>query len=214
MIPLNTEHVKSLGYDIVMLDPNIMMVKNFLTEDDLKILWSIINTSTEEDWGAQLHYTKHLEERAERLTGSRDIAAAGIEVTKDWDDKVTPLAGKTQLLHELQERVSKFFFPNSDKLDFRSFGTMQRMYDGTELKAHYDDKADIRHAWASVAYINDDYNGGEIFFTKKNIELVPPKGSLLVFPGTEEYEHGVKHVQSGPVRYVLPAFIFDHSRVA
>jgi hypothetical protein len=211
MIPLNTEFVRSLGYTFDMLDPNIMMVRDFLTEKDLEELWVIIDSSTEEDWGMQLHYTKHLEDRAEELTGSRDIEAAGIEVTKDWDDKVTPLAGKTSLVQELPKRVSKFFFPNSDKLDFRSFGTMQRMYDGTELKAHYDDKADPRHVWASVAYINDNYNGGEIYFTNKNIEIKPPKGSILVFPATEEYEHGVKHVQAGPIRYVLPAFIFDHS---
>jgi hypothetical protein len=211
MIPLNTEFVKSLGYTFEMLDPNIMMVRNFLTEKDLTDLWSIIDNSTEDDWGMQLHYTKHLEDRAEELTGSRDIDAAGIERTDNWDDKVTPLGGKTPLVQDLPERVSKFFFPNSDKLDFRSFGTIQRMYDGTELKAHYDDKADARHAWASVAYINDNYEGGEIFFTNKNIEIKPPKGSLLVFPGTQEYEHGVRHVKPGPIRYVLPAFIFDHS---
>jgi hypothetical protein len=213
VIPLNSEFVKSLGYTLEMLDPNIMMVRNFLTEEDLKELWQIINNSTEEDWGMQLHYTKHLEDRAEELTGSRDIDAAGIERTTNWDDKVTPLSGKTGLVQDLPERVSKFFYPNSDKLEFRSFGTMQRMYDGTELKAHYDANADARHAWASVAYINEDYNGGELFFTNKNIELKPPKGSILVFPATEEYEHGVRSVKSGPVRYVLPAFIFDHSVV-
>jgi hypothetical protein len=34
----------------------------------------------------------------------------------------------------------------------------------------------------------------------------------MIFPATEEYEHGVKNVTEGPMRYVLPAFIFDHSR--
>ena len=53
----------------------------------------------------QLHYTKHLEDRAEELTGSRDIDAAGIERTDNWDDKVTPLGGKTPLVQDLPERL-------------------------------------------------------------------------------------------------------------
>jgi hypothetical protein len=28
-----------------------------------------------------------------------------------------------------------------------------------------------------------------------------------MFPGTDEYNHGVKHVGKGPIRYVMPAFI-------
>lgn len=211
MSVLNIDAIVDQGYEFECLEDNIVLVKNFLTDEDLSVLWDIINNSTEEDWGLQMHYTKHLEDRAEELTGSRDYAAAGIEVTQNWDDKVTPLSGKTNLVQDLPERISKFFNPECN-FEFRSFGTMQRMYDGTELKAHYDDKADIRHAWASVAYINDDYLGGEIFFTNKNIEIRPPRGSVLLFPGTEEYEHGVRHVKFGPVRYVLPAFIFDHSR--
>jgi hypothetical protein len=204
--------ITSQGYIVEKLDPNIYLIKDFLTENDLNKLWSIINDSVDSDWAAQLHYTKHLEDRAEELTGKRDIKEAGIEVTKDWDDKVLSLGGKTDLVQELSKRVSSFFEKDCG-FDFRSFGTLQRMYNGTELKAHYDDRADIRHVWAAVAYINDDYKGGEIYFSKKSISLTPKKGSLLVFPATEEYEHGVKVVKDGPIRYVLPSFIFDHSRV-
>lgn len=210
-IEIDINSIKKAGYEVEEIYHQIFMVKNFLSENDLTELWQIIEGSKNEDWAANLHYTKHLEDRAEALTGSRDIKAAKIEVTDNWDDKVLPLSGRTSLVQTLPERVSKMFYEDCG-LEFRSFGTMQRMYDGTQLKAHYDDRADIRHAWAAVAYINEDYNGGELFFTHKDISLVPPKGSLMIFPGTEEYEHGVKHVKAGPVRYVLPAFIFDHSR--
>lgn len=211
MSVLNIDAIVEQGYQFEKLDENIILIKNFLTDEDLKILWDIISNSTKEDWGLQLHYTKHLEDRAEEMTGSRDVEAAGIERTANWDDKVTALSGKTHLNNELANRVANMF--NEDcGFEFRDFGTIQRMYDGTELKAHYDDRADIRHVWASVVYINDDYKGGELFFTNKNIEIKPPAGSIMIFPATEEYEHGVRHVLEGPIRYVLPAFIFDHSR--
>lgn len=211
MNDINIQSITDLGYEYDEIYKNIFLIKNFLSEIELEGFYQLINNCTEDDWAATKHYTKHLEDRAQELTGSRDISAAKIEITENWDDKVTALFGKTTLEQPLAERVSKFF--NKDcGFDFRSFGTLQRMYDGTELKSHYDDKADVRHVWACVAYLNDDYNGGELYFTKKNIEIVPPKGSLMLFPATEEYEHGVKHVKKGPIRYVLPAFIFDHSR--
>jgi hypothetical protein len=31
--------------------------------------------------------------------------------------------------------------------------------------------------------------------------------TLLVFPGNEEFQHGVRHVGEGPIRYVIVGFI-------
>lgn len=209
---VNINLIESQGYSVTKLDPNIYMVENFLTEKEISEMWSIIDNAQAEDWAQHQHYTKHLEDRAEELTGKRDFKAAGIEVTQNWDDKVLSLSGKTSLVQILASRVGSFFEPDCG-FDFRSFGTLQRMYDGTELKAHYDDKADVRHVWACVAYINDDYNKGELFFSHKGIEITPPAGAAMIFPATEEYEHGVRTVAKGPVRYVLPSFIFDHSKM-
>jgi hypothetical protein len=55
--------------------------------------------------------------------------------------------------------------------------------------------------------LNDDYANGEVFWPNKNLELRPTPGTLVMFPGTDEYHHGVKHVGKGPIRYVMPAFI-------
>jgi hypothetical protein len=55
--------------------------------------------------------------------------------------------------------------------------------------------------------LNEEYSKGELFFSNHNIELKPKQGSLLLFPGTEDYNHGVRHVGPGPIRYVLVGFI-------
>jgi hypothetical protein len=49
--------------------------------------------------------------------------------------------------------------------------------------------------------------GGELFFEKNGLEIKPEKKSMLIFPGNDEFEHGVKHVGKGPIRYVLVGFI-------
>ncbi len=56
-----------------------------------------------------------------------------------------------------------------------------------------------------VWYLNDDYEGGEIYFPKQNIELKPKPNTLVFFPGTTEYLHGVKPITNG-IRYTLTSF--------
>ena len=65
-----------------------------------------------------------------------------------------------------------------------------------------------RH-FASVIYLNDDYGGGAIHFPELGIELRPPVRTLLVFPGTLDYLHGVRAVTHG-MRHTLASFLtFD-----
>jgi hypothetical protein len=56
-----------------------------------------------------------------------------------------------------------------------------------------------------VIYYNDDYIGGRIVFPKKNIKIYPKKGSLLIFPSYEDYEHMVEKVQFGN-KYITSSF--------
>jgi hypothetical protein len=81
------------------------------------------------------------------------------------------------------------------------------MYDGVELKSHHDQNTDEAIIHAAVIYINDDYNDGEIFWANKDFQIKPKSGEMLIFGGDPEWEHGVRFVTKGPMRYVLPAFI-------
>lgn len=55
-----------------------------------------------------------------------------------------------------------------------------------------------------VFYFNDNFEGGEIHFSKQPLVYKPKKGSVIIFPSSDiEYEHGVKAITSG-VRYAMP----------
>ena len=56
-----------------------------------------------------------------------------------------------------------------------------------------------------VFYLNDNYEGGEIYFPNQNIEIKPKPNTLVFFPGTMEYLHGVKPITNG-IRYTLTSF--------
>ena len=81
------------------------------------------------------------------------------------------------------------------------------MQEGVELKAHTDQDTDPSIRYAAILYLNDDYVDGELFFPINGLEFKPEPGTMLIFPGNAEYNHGVKHVGPGPIRYVLVGFI-------
>lgn len=57
----------------------------------------------------------------------------------------------------------------------------------------------------ALYYLNDDYEGGELYFPKQGLEFKPQAGSAYFFPGDLNYIHGVKEIKSG-IRYTSPAF--------
>lgn len=58
---------------------------------------------------------------------------------------------------------------------------------------------------ASLLYLNDDYEGGELYFPNQGFEISPKKNSLYIFEGGGDHRHGVKKILGGN-RYVLVAF--------
>jgi hypothetical protein len=51
--------------------------------------------------------------------------------------------------------------------------------------------------YSAILYLSNDYEGGEIKFSKLNIQLKPDPGTLVFFPGIKEFEHGVNPVLFG-----------------
>jgi hypothetical protein len=59
--------------------------------------------------------------------------------------------------------------------------------------------------FVGILYLNDDYEGGELFFPDHNISFKPQACSYIVFPGGIENLHGVTEVTAG-VRYTMVSF--------
>ncbi len=65
--------------------------------------------------------------------------------------------------------------------------------------------------FASIVYLNDAYEGGELYFPRLDLTVKPATGMLLAFTGGWYHEHGVLKVLSGE-RLTMPAFYtFDAS---
>ena len=66
---------------------------------------------------------------------------------------------------------------------------------------HHVDVSRESTTFTSITYLNDDYEGGETYFTKEDILIKPQVGRTILFDG-KKYEHGVNKITNG-TRYTL-----------
>ncbi len=207
--PFLKKQFEDAGFKFEIFHDEVLVVKDFLSTQELDFILNIVDTTPDEDWS--IEYKRSLAEFCMEKFGRDDVdnlvAEGKYEITRGWDDKNLNI-GKLQISSVLQKRLGDLIALADDNLELAGFGTMQRMQEGVELKAHTDQHTDPSIKYAAILYINDDYEAGTLFFkNKENSDLRPKPGSLLIFPGNEEFEHGVRHVGKGPIRYVIVGFI-------
>jgi hypothetical protein len=87
-------------------------------------------------------------------------------------------------------------------------GAMQFPHADKELHEGPDAGTENEFPWydiGTVFYLNEDYEGGELFFPLQNIKFKPKARAAYFFPGDKNYIHGVTKVTSG-TRYTAPFF--------
>lgn len=199
------------NYNVAEPVDQIFVIKNFLHENEITELLKFVNSVDEKLWHEE--YLRNLKPFCMQKFGRDDIenlVKEGLfEITQNWYDKVIMIQNREETHHlfeKIHERLHLLF--NDESIIVPSGNnTIQRMQPGVELKSHFDQNTDPSIGYASIIYINNDYADGELYFVNKNFTIKPDPGTLIIFPGTKEYEHGVKTVGEGPVRYVLPGFI-------
>jgi hypothetical protein len=71
---------------------------------------------------------------------------------------------------------------------------------------HHDDNPMISRTITAVMYLNDDYEGGNLIFSKlDNLIVKPETGDLIVFPASYLYEHESTLVTTG-TKYCVVSF--------
>jgi hypothetical protein len=208
MIESFKKHLLENGYSFKELTTELISVENFLSKEQLDTLNNIIDNTSQEEW--EVEYLSNLKSFCLEKFGRDDVdnlvAEGKFEITQNWKDKNFNISDH-EMYMPMYDNLNSMVINSDSTLHLSGLGTIQRMQTGVELKSHTDQHTDPSIRYATIIYINDEYVDGELFFPKLGIELKPKPGTMLFFPGNEEYEHGVRHVGEGPIRYVLVGFI-------
>jgi hypothetical protein len=68
---------------------------------------------------------------------------------------------------------------------------------GQHFQEHHDHGFSYNCTVSLVAYPNDDYEGGELYFRLQNLNIKPKAGDLYIFPSNFMYPHKAMPVISG-----------------
>lgn len=203
------DRLHKLGYSFSELADSIYLVYDVYSEEDLAPVWDIINSAAQEDW--EYDYRQSQIGLARKRYGREDLdnllEEGLMEFTDDWYDKAISIPD--DITARLSMKI-EMIFAFDYKLVTGRMNTIQRQYEGSPLVAHIDTDGDPSIAYAAIGYINDDYSDGELFFSELGLEVKPRAGSLMIFPGSSEYRHGVKAPGPGKSRYALPTFVFKY----
>lgn len=186
---------------------NIVSLENFMTEEEIVALDTFIRSNTEWDV-TETHYN----EEGTVIYDSdywKDRVA-----TYSTIDKVNPEIPRIieGMVERFKIEVDKFFnvdaMPTSPALVRWLPGMFQHPHADKELHIGEDKGKPNDFPYYDLAglfYINDDYEGGELYFPNQGIQFKPKRGAAYFFPGDLNYIHGVTEITSG-IRYTCPFF--------
>ena len=125
-----------------------------------------------------------------------------------------------QAMEELRNKTGVIMnecYPDLNLVRFNDFGDMsiRTPEHQSRMKPHVDGPPEIDRRDHTVKnlgsnyYLNDAYEGGELYYPNLNFSYKPVPNSLVIHRGTDEFKHGVNDVESG-VRFSFGMFAFEH----
>ena len=84
--------------------------------------------------------------------------------------------------------------------------SVSRYFEGKFMGPHTDShESDERPTISVVMYLNDDYEGGELYFREQDVSIKAKHGDIVIFPSRAPFFHESKPVISG-TKYICPGF--------
>lgn len=186
---------------------NIQVVENFMTDYELEKLnnfirnnetWDVTETTYNEN-GTVIYESQYWANRVVTYPNIIKNSPETVEIIEN-------------MVYRFKENVDNFFQVDCDPTTPAMVrwlpGQFQNPHADKELHEGPDAGKPNFFPWYDIAglfYVNDDYEGGELYFPKQNIQFKPKAGSAYFFPGDMNYIHGVTEIKSG-IRYTVPFF--------
>ena len=159
----------------------LVCVDNFLTDQELDFFLDKIGSASQSDW--EIEYTSNLKRFCLEKFGRDDVenlvSEGKFEITQNWVDKNLNISQYPEY-RVFYNRLATLVSEADESLGLSGLATLQRMQTSVELKSHTDQHTDPSIRYATIIYINDDYNGGELFFKNLDLKIKPKPKSLLI----------------------------------
>jgi len=121
------------------------------------------------------------------------------EITKIWQDTTD------RLIPCLRHYESLY----NVKMEFMEAINYIRYTSGQHFQVHTDHGFSYTCTISSIMYLNDDYEGGELFFPYFQLKFKPEAGDIILFPSTYIFAHAALPVTSGTKYSAVTMFDYN-----
>ena len=173
---------------------------NFISPEEIETILNYARYEAPEEWSPNIPL----------FWRNRSLAIMDIEDPSPKDKLVLELLINTR--NRVKQHITEIFgltvpiYGDSVQLIRWPEGYEQGPHADAEYNTPEEGEYTFPHRYCgSLIYLNDDFDGGEIYFPQHDLELKPVPGMMVTFPGTREYLHGVRPVNNG-IRYVISSF--------
>ena len=183
---------------------NIMIMHNFVEENDLKTLQEFFPTITEWENPRETEYNEDGE---------------CIYDASYWWDRMCSGQILERIAPEIHQLINKYIVKMQNAIENKFSVSLSqrppvlvRWLHGNEQQPHADKQLNDgtpnpfpTYDINSIIYWNGDFEGGQFYYPEHEIELEIEPGLAVAHPGDVHYLHGVKPVISG-TRWTTPSF--------
>lgn len=117
-----------------------------------------------------------------------DRSEASLKLQSLWEDVYF---NKLQAVKDYSKKFNIGELRYWESLNFVKYGP------GQHFQEHTDHGFSYNCVVSMVGYVNDDYEGGEIYFRMQGVKVKPKAGDLFIFPSNYMYPHQAMPVISG-----------------
>lgn len=193
---------------------NIVALENFMTKEEQATLYDFAINNTYWDYtediyddeGMMIYDSSYWKDRVASSTTLHNNARQIKETIENLQNRLKIEVDKFFKVDAgatgpcvVKWKMGQYQLPHADKEihKYQEWGGSPENEGKPNDFPHYD--------IAGLFYINDDYEGGELYFPEQDIQFKPKAGAAYFFPGDRYYIHGVTEITSG-TRYTCPFF--------
>lgn len=188
----------------IIIDKNIVIFKDVISEEEAEYLLNIAKSSQISDW--QVYGNKYVKDDDPPAIKYWQNNVLKIDDIPNLSEKHMPfLLNLSKKLSKIVEDHLNINFKDQN-LQPDDYSIIIKFEKGHFMKEHHDGGTENIIKYGTVLYLNDDFVGGETYYTGAGKEIKPIARSLILHPGNYLYRHGVREVTSG-IRYILTSFI-------
>jgi len=183
-----------------MILPQLLIKEEFLSQYECDALVDFLDR--EDTWDEPGH--GDLRERRHYQRSVFDVPPNLIDIVQSFQDRKK--LALEEFFGETLVKIRRSSFRKWVPGDFQSPHCDVGHADGRVIFTQNKGTLSLHHNdFATVTYLNSNFEGGEIYFYHYGVQIVPRPGLMIAFPASPQYLHGVREIRSGN-RYIITSF--------